>query len=82
MSLLTVQCDVRLRRLTPEGLEDCLVTFTHYDLPPDAAAGDWSPGTRLAHEGKAWEWLVNHIGQVLPEIFDACQWEQPELPFG
>lgn len=82
MSLLTVQLDLRLRRLTPEGLVDCLVTFTHYDLPPEAASNDWSPGLRVAHEAKAWEWFLNHISQELPALFDACQWEQPELPFG
>lgn len=81
MAKLVLQIDLRLRRLEDEGLVDCVATFAHYDLPPEAAGGYWSTGGQVAHEAKAWEWFVNHISQELPGLLDHCQYEQAELPF-
>lgn len=81
MSLLTVQLDLRLRRLTPTGLEDCVLTFTHYDLPESAAGGDWSPGERLAHEATFLAFAATWLRAEVVGLLDHCRWEQPELPF-
>lgn len=82
MAILVVQMDLRLRRLTPDGLEDCVGTFTHYDLPMDAAANDWSDLKRQAVEDRAYSHLAHILSTSLVGLLDHCRWEQPELPFG
>ncbi|MGV1050499.1 MAG: hypothetical protein ACOYD4_18485 [Solirubrobacterales bacterium] len=82
MTVLVLQLDLRLRKLTPEGLDDVVGTFTHYDLPLDAAANDWTPEERAVIEAK----VLRHFGDMIPNtvvgLLDHCRWEQAELPFG
>lgn len=82
MTILTIQLDVRLRALTPDGLSDVTGTFTHYDLPLDAAGNDWT-GEEL---DRIHERALAHLTSILPDavmgLLAHCQWEQPELPFG
>ena len=81
MSILTIQLDLRLRHLTPEGLSDVTGTFSHYDLPLDAAGHEWSDQERDALAAR----IAAHFGEVtslcLVGLLDHCRYEQPELPF-
>lgn len=82
MALLTLQLDLRLRRLTPDGLEDCVTTFTHYDLPECAAGGDWGHGQLPLVEARALQHFHEVLAQVVPQLLAHCAYEQAELPFG
>lgn len=81
MSLLTVQLDLRLRRLGPDGLEDVVATFSHYDLPPQAAGGDWSHGDRPLLDARVVAQFLDVIETIVPQLLDHCAYEQAELPF-
>lgn len=82
MALLTIQLDLRLRRLGDEGLEDVVSTFTHYDLPPGAAGGDWPGGDVDLVARRVLAHLLGMLEVNVPQLLDHCQWEQRELPFG
>jgi hypothetical protein len=82
MAILTLQLDLRLRKLTPDGLEDCVGTFTHYDLPLDAASNDWTEAERQVVFERAYAHLADVLATSTMGLLDHCRWEQPELPFG
>lgn len=82
MATLTIQLDLRLRRMTTDGLDDCVGTFTHYDLPLDAAGNDWTENERWLVEGRVEDHLHDFIRTCLPGLMDHCAYEQQELPFG
>lgn len=81
MTKLVLQMDVRLRKLGDDGLEDLVATHCHFDLPAEAAGGNWRQGQAETVEARCWEWFVNHLGNTLPDLIDHCQWEQAGLPF-
>lgn len=82
MSILTIQLDLRLRQLTPDGLDDVTGTFTHYDLPMDAAGHEWSDEQRDALATRIAAQFGDVIALTLVGLLDHCRYEQPELPFG
>lgn len=82
MTVLTIQMDLRLRQLTGDGLDDVTGTFTHYDLPLDAAGNDWTEAEAQVIYDRALAHLISVLGPTLVGLLAHCQYEQPELPFG
>lgn len=82
MSVLVVQVDVRLRKLTAEGLEDVISTFVHYDLPLDAAGNDWTQDEEAAVGWRLVGFLTPTVEELAIGLLAHCRFEQKELPFG